>query len=113
MALDNRESGCTGAVVVGNVGSASRHNYTVIGNEVNLASRLQSLTRQQAYRASIICRDATRSALEGAYSLRDLGETEIRGKKEALHIWAVDSKSPNLLAAAPGRLAPYEAALIT
>lgn len=81
----------TGDVVAGNVGSTSRYNYTVIGNEVNLASRLESLTKELRFDARIICSNSTRLALVKNYQLRDLGETEIRGKKGAIRIWAVDA----------------------
>ena len=83
----------TGDVVAGNVGSTSRYNYTVIGNEVNLASRLESLTKELRFDARIICSNSTRVALMNDYQLRDLGETEIRGKKGAIRIWAVEAPS--------------------
>ena len=83
----------TGDVVAGNVGSTSRYNYTVIGNEVNLASRLESLTKELRFDARIICSNSTRVALVNDYQLRDLGETEIRGKKGAIRIWAVEAPS--------------------
>jgi hypothetical protein len=69
-----------------NVGSASRHNYTVIGNEVNLTSRPQRLTKQQTFETSTICSGATRSALQGAYTLRDLGNRNPRQEGEASHL---------------------------
>jgi len=80
----------SGVIVAGNIGSATRHNYTVIGNEVNLASRLESLTKTPEFDTRIICSDAVRAAFQRPHQLRDLGETGIRGKARAIRVWAVE-----------------------
>ncbi|HEY5753764.1 MAG TPA: adenylate/guanylate cyclase domain-containing protein [Chthoniobacterales bacterium] len=96
----------SGVMVAGNIGSSSRYNYTVIGNDVNLASRLESLTKETRFKARIICSDATREALQHSWPLRDLGESEIRGKEFRTRIWAVDYDS-----ASPMKNTQHEAGL--
>lgn len=80
----------TGVVVAGNIGSPTRYNYTVVGNEVNLASRLEGMTKDAAFQARVICSDSTRAALRDSWPLRDLGQASIRGKAEPIRLWAVD-----------------------
>jgi adenylate cyclase len=55
----------TARVVAGNIGSHRRLNYSVIGDGVNVAARLQALTRTPEYRTDIIISAATRDALGG------------------------------------------------
>ena len=57
----------TDRVVAGNMGSQSRLNYTVIGDGVNLASRLEGLTKNTEYNARIIIGAATLAAARGEY----------------------------------------------
>lgn len=78
-------------VIAGNIGSQRRLNYSVIGDGVNLAARLQPLTRRPEYTTDIIISEATRSALQGAYQTRELGEVSVKGRNETVHIHAVDS----------------------
>ncbi len=80
----------TARVVAGNIGSRRRLNYSVIGDGVNLAARLQPLTRRAEFAADIIVSETTRAALGGRYSLRPLGVVEVKGKAEAVRIHAVD-----------------------
>lgn len=80
----------TARVVAGNIGSRRRLNYSVIGDGVNLAARLQPLTRRAEFAADIIVSETTRAALGGRYSLRPLGVVEVKGKAKAVRIHAVD-----------------------
>lgn len=81
----------TARVVAGNIGSHRRLNYSVIGDGVNVAARLESLTRNPDYRATILVSEATLKAAHQTYTTRDLGAVSVKGRRESVHLFALDS----------------------
>jgi adenylate cyclase len=77
----------TGDMVAGNLGSSDIMSYTVIGDEVNLGARLESLNKQ--YGTRIIISEATRGALRGQYDVRALGDVVVKGKTMPVRIYSV------------------------
>ena len=82
----------TGDMIAGNIGSSSIMSYTVIGDNVNLGARLESLNKD--YKCRIIISDATRSRLKGDYDIRPLGDVIVKGKSKAVQIFEVRVPAP-------------------
>jgi adenylate cyclase len=80
----------TARIIAGNIGSARRLNYSVVGDGVNVASRLQDLTRMSQFKANILISVATLSAATGRYRVRPLGAAPVRGRDMPIDIYAVD-----------------------
>jgi adenylate cyclase len=80
----------TSSVVVGNMGSSRRLNFSVVGDGVNVAARLQDLTRMSQYKADILVSAATMKAARGRYAVRPLGAAPVRGRDIPVEIFAVD-----------------------
>jgi adenylate cyclase len=82
----------SGEMIAGNIGSSSIMSYTVIGDNVNLGSRLESLNKE--YKTRVIISDATRSRLEGQYEMRPLGDVIVKGKSTPVAIFEIMVPSP-------------------
>jgi adenylate cyclase len=82
----------SGDMIAGNIGSSSIMSYTVIGDNVNLGARLESLNKE--YRTRIIISEATRQRLSGKYEIRPLGGVVVKGKTRPVDIFEVIAPSP-------------------
>jgi adenylate cyclase len=69
----------TGAVLAGNIGSKDRISYAMVGDTVNLASRIESLTKK--YGCGIIISQTTHDLLTGQFETEQLSAVEIKGKR--------------------------------
>jgi adenylate cyclase len=75
----------TGEAIVGNFGGANRFDYSVIGDTVNLASRLEELTRKFKSRL-LVSRETLTRAAGGNYVKREIGQVLVKGKHRAVGV---------------------------
>ena len=92
----------TDLIVSGNIGSQKRMDYTMIGDGVNLAARLESACKQ--YYAKILISENTYKKLRGTYRSREIDRVVVKGKREPVGIYEIldyhnDETFPNLMEA--------------
>jgi adenylate cyclase len=75
----------TGSVLAGNIGSAERHSYALVGDPVNLASRIQGLTKE--FGADILVSGATRRHLDSRFGLVQLPAVRVKGKSVEVEVF--------------------------
>ena len=90
----------TDVVVSGNIGSKKRMDFTIIGDGVNLASRLESACKQ--YKARILISEFTFKKLRGTYRAREIDRLVVKGKTQPVGVYEVleyhtEESFPNMM----------------
>ncbi|MDJ0947291.1 MAG: adenylate/guanylate cyclase domain-containing protein [Alphaproteobacteria bacterium] len=82
----------SGLAIVGNVGAPGRVNYTLIGDTVNIAQRLEALGKEVAPEADVIAllSAETKAALDAGLEAKALGRFDLRGREEPLDVYRLD-----------------------
>lgn len=78
----------TGSMLIGNMGSSYIFNYTAIGDEVNIAARIQELCSE--YQVNIIVTDSVYNLAEDRSKFKSLGEVNVKGRREPVIIYKVE-----------------------
>jgi class 3 adenylate cyclase len=82
----------SGAVIGGTIGAGDRLSYTVLGDAVNTAARLQELNK--AYGTRILVSEATRLLAGDGFGFAPIGDVAIRGRTGTLVVYRVDEEAP-------------------
>lgn len=79
----------TGEVVAANIGSPDRLSYALVGDTVNLASRLQGLNKELG--TEVLLSGSTRSRMENAIALKELPPQHVKGKSQQVEVYTFAS----------------------
>lgn len=78
-----------GKATVGNIGSSERLSYTVMGDTVNTASRLEGLNKE--YGTQIIVGESVMKKAKGEYIFKFLGAVKVKGKNEEVNVYTIEA----------------------
>jgi len=81
----------TGVMAVGNMGTAQRFDYTVLGDQVNLGARLEGLTKE--YGVDILCGEATMKAAGDQFVFREIDLVRVKGRTGAAPVYELVGRS--------------------
>jgi adenylate cyclase len=82
----------TGTVLAGNIGSPERLAYSLVGDAVNVASRIQGLTKEAA--GAVLVSGTTRARLDGDFDLAPLPAVRVKGRVAEVEVYALHDGTP-------------------